>query len=145
MTDAAITSFYGLLTFATVAYAHFSGVRGMFGASLVLLTSWVLSALSFHSLQALHPLYYPAIDFVLGSTLVLQGRRAKDPRLYGLSFLFLADLIMHVQYFQSPDHSFNARWNYDLKLNLLYLLQLGYVSSICWLSKRGGTELGKLG
>lgn len=121
------SAFYGLLTLATLALAFHKGVEGGPDAAVVLGTLFLVSNISYAFVRAPYNQFYPFADGFAVVLLAYGWRHEFAPWKIALVSLLMMDGLLHVMFFHVGDRSYQARWNYDAALNVVYVLQLATV------------------
>lgn len=126
--------FYAALTAATIVvvsaacgHEHLT-LTGLPIAVAVLLTTFLLSLLSFEAAGVNHRAAFPLIDLGAGSFFAFQWRTNLKWWSLALAVLFVAEMAQHAVYYALPNHGYMSRYSYDLYLNVNYVLQLACVA-----------------
>lgn len=120
---------YAFVTVAILWVGLTRGDRDLRSIAIVLAGTWLVSNASHWLLPPDTRVVFPAMDFLIGVGLIMVWGRARKAWMLAMSGLFLVQGATHIIYQHAPVHDFATRYNYDLSLNIGYLLQLGVVLS----------------
>lgn len=121
--------FYGVLTLGAVAIVWNRKQRpgDTWGAVLLLAAMWTVWNL-FHWLLRPRDIYFPITDAIATGCLIWLWKYRMNGWKTVFIGLFMAECYIHVIFFALGDHSREARYNYDLKQNIIYMGQLACVT-----------------
>lgn len=131
-----LPAFYGLLVLSVFALAHRSRSADATGAAGVLVFLWLMTNLCQAFVHAPYNQFYPILDGCSGIALLWYWRNSLNTWKIGLLLLLLADTWVHLDYFTTGDTSQQARYIYDLKLNLLLIMQSLTVAYAAHIARR---------
>lgn len=130
--------FYGGLTLV-VTIISMTRPGEAWGASLMLSVLWLLWNAS-HWWMHPYNAFFPLLNTLCTVVMIRLWRYRMEPWKYLLIGAFLLDQVIHLGYFVQNDTGHAAKYIYDLRLNLLYLVEL---AAVLWgaLSAKSDKEL----
>lgn len=124
-----VPAFYGAVTLGVLLLTFQGRDRDARGAAIVLALLYVLTNICQVFVHHPYNQFYPILDGATAAALIWFWRWSLRPWKAALICFLLVDVLIHVGYFRAGDTGHDARYVYDLRLNLVFLAQ--WVCVVC--------------